>query len=85
MKKTSPLVIAMLFSMASAVKLGQHQHAEHSNNLQVHDYDQFITPTPAIQPSPVKTSIKGSGCSAEACPSTGPSCCMVSPDRNMTP
>ena len=85
MKKTSPIVLALLFSMAGAVKLGENQHAHQASFLNSHDYDVFPNTTPKIAPSPVKTSIKGKGCNADACPSTGPSCCMVSPDRNMTP
>lgn len=83
MKKTSPIVLALLFSMAGAVKIGQHQHSQESSFKLAGDYDQFVKPIPAIQPSPVKTSIKGTGCNADACPSTAPSCCMVSPNKNM--
>ena len=42
MKKTSPLVVALLLQICdigNAVKISSHTHTEQSNFLNAHDYD----------------------------------------------
>jgi len=46
---------------------------------QAHDYDVFPNSTPPVEPSPVKNSIKGTGCNSKPCPSLSTPCCMMKP------